>query len=52
MTATHTTFIALSYALAAIAVFGAIAAILIDYRNLRRALEKLGAPVDGREDAA
>ena len=52
MSATHTTYIALAYGVAALAVLATIAAILIDYRNLRRALEKLGAPVDQREDEA
>ena len=52
MTDTHTTFIALSYGIAAFAVFATIAAILIDYRNLKNGLERLGAPIDQREDEA
>ena len=52
MSDTHTTFIALSYAVAAIAVLAMAAAIMLDYRNLKRALEKIGAPVDQREDEA
>ncbi|MDE2362801.1 MAG: heme exporter protein CcmD [Hyphomicrobiales bacterium] len=46
----HTTFIVASYAITAVAVLGTIAAIMLDYRRLRRALEKLGAPVDQRAD--
>ncbi len=49
---THSTFIVASYAIAGIAVFGATLAILLDYRRLRAALEKLGAPVEEREDEA
>ena len=49
---THTTFIVASYAVAVVAVLGTIAAIVLDYRSLRRALEKLGAPIDQREDEA
>jgi len=48
---THATYIALSYGIAALAVLGAIAAIMLDHRNLKSALRKLGAPVDEREDA-
>ena len=52
MTASHMTFIAASYAVAAIAVLAAIAAIVFDYRKVKRDLERLGAPVDEREDEA
>jgi heme exporter protein CcmD len=48
----HTAFVALAYGVAAVAVFATIAAIMLDYRKLRRALEKLGAPLDQREDDA
>jgi heme exporter protein CcmD len=48
----HTTFVALAYGVAAVAVFATIAAIMLDYRRLRRALDRLGAPVDRREDDA
>ena len=52
MTAAHTTFIVASYAITAIAVLGAIAAIMLDYRRVKRDLERIGAPVDQREDEA
>jgi heme exporter protein CcmD len=52
MNQTHATFIVLSYGIAAFAVLATIATIMIDYRNLRRGLERLGAPVDLREDEA
>jgi heme exporter protein CcmD len=48
----HATFVALAYGVAAVAVCATIAAIMLDYRKLRRALEKLGAPLDQREDDA
>jgi heme exporter protein CcmD len=50
MSATHTTFIVASYAITAIAVLGTIAAIMLDYRRVRRDLERIGAPVDERDE--
>jgi hypothetical protein len=47
---THTTFIVASYAIAGIAVVAATLAIALDYRRLKSALQKMGAPVDQRED--
>ena len=41
-----------SYAIAGVAVIGATLAIMLDYRRLRSALERLGAPIDQREDEA
>lgn len=49
---THSTFIIASYAIAGVAVVGATLAIMLDYRRLRAALERLGAPVEEREDEA
>lgn len=49
---THSTFIIASYAIAGVAVIGATLAIMLDYRRLRSALERLGAPIDQREDEA
>ena len=47
----HAFFIALSYGVTAIAVIGTIAAIMLDHRRLKKALERLGAPTDERGDA-
>lgn len=44
----HPWFIALSYAITALAVLVTIAVIMLDHRRLKKALEKLGAPVDER----
>lgn len=49
MSQDHLYFIALSYGITAIAVLGAIAAIMLDHRRLKKALERLGAPTDERE---
>jgi heme exporter protein CcmD len=49
---THATFIIASYAIAGLAVLGATVAIVLDYRRLKAALQKIGAPVDQREDEA
>jgi heme exporter protein CcmD len=49
---THATFIIASYAIAGLAVLGATVAIVLDYHRLKAALQKIGAPVDQREDEA
>ena len=49
---THATFIIASYAIAGLSVAIAIAAIVADHRRLKAALQKIGAPVDQREDEA
>ncbi len=48
----HATFIALSYAIAGVSLAAMALKIVLDHRALKRALEKIGAPVDERESAA
>ena len=49
---THATFIIASYAVAGASVLVAIVAIVADHRRLKAALQKIGAPIDQREDEA
>lgn len=48
---THATFIALAYGVAGVALGLTALKIALDHRALKRALEKIGAPVDERESA-
>lgn len=48
----HPWFIGLSYAVAAGAVLVTVAWIVYDHRRLKKALERMGAPVDERGDDA
>lgn len=50
MSGDHAFFIALSYAITALAVIGTIAAIMLDHRRLRRALAAMGVTVAARDD--
>ncbi len=51
MTVSHAGLIAAAYAIAAVAILGAVAAILLDHRAQRRALERLEATRRRREGA-
>ena len=45
----HATFIAWSYGVAAVTLAAMLVKIVLDHRALKRALEKIGAPVEERE---
>ena len=47
----HLFYIALSYGIAALAVLGTLAAIMLDYRRLKKALAAMGVAVAARDDA-
>ncbi len=51
MSQDHAFFIVLSYAITALAVFGTIAAIMLDYRRLKKSLQAMGVAVAARDDA-
>jgi len=46
----HAFFIALSYAITAVAVLGTIAAIMVDYRRLKKSLQAMGVAAAARDD--
>ncbi len=45
----HAGFIAAAYAIATIVILGAIAAVILDHRAQKRALEKLEGRTDGKK---
>ncbi|MEI2734901.1 MAG: heme exporter protein CcmD [Rhodoblastus sp.] len=52
MTSDHFFFIALSYGITIVAVLGMIAAIALDYRRLKKALQAMGVTVAARDERA
>lgn len=51
MSQDHAFFIAFSYGIAALAVLGTIAAIMLDYIRLKKSLQSMGVAVAARDDA-
>ncbi|HMN74325.1 MAG TPA: heme exporter protein CcmD [Rhodoblastus sp.] len=50
MSQDHVYFIAFSYGVTAVAVLGAIAAIMLDHRRLKKALAAMGVSDEARDD--
>ena len=50
MTSDHFFFIALSYGITAVAVLGMVAAIVLDYRRLKKSLVAMGVTVAARDE--
>lgn len=48
----HAFFITLAYGISGVAVLGMIAAIMLDYRRLKKSLRTMGVTVAARDDRA